>query len=79
MYHSVMRLSFAAGYGFEEVLKILLDIQGIEVDSRDNDGRTPLSKAKLYGRESIVRLLEEKFGDSRHFKISYLDGLNNDS
>jgi ankyrin repeat protein len=53
-------LSFAAGYGYEEVVKILLHVQGIEVDSKDNDGGTPLSRAKLYGRESIVRLLEEK-------------------
>jgi hypothetical protein len=55
-----MRLSFAAGYGFEEVVKILLGVQGIEVDSRDNDGGKPLSRAKLYGPEFTVTLLEEK-------------------
>jgi ankyrin repeat domain-containing protein 50 len=55
-------LSFAAGYGYEEVVKILLDVEGIEVDSRDNDCGTSLSRAELYGRESIVRLLEEKLG-----------------
>lgn len=53
-------LSFAAVYGYHEVVKLLLDVEGIEVDCKDNNGRTPLSKAKnIYGREGIVRLLEK--------------------
>ena len=54
-------LSFAAGYGYEKLVRLLLDVEGIKVDTCDNNGRTPLSKAKLYRHESIVTLLEEKF------------------
>lgn len=36
-------LSFAAGYGYLDVVQILLSTEGVEVDSKDNDGRTPLT------------------------------------
>jgi len=38
-------LSFAAAYGYLDVVQLLLSKDGIEIDSQDNDGRTPLSHA----------------------------------
>ena len=50
-------LSWAAKYGHEAVVKLLLATGKVDVDSTDSQNRTPLSWAAEYGQEVIVRLL----------------------
>ena len=40
-------------------MKLLIE-KGAELDSKDNDGRTPLSHAVSRGHEAVVKLLIEK-------------------
>jgi ankyrin repeat protein len=49
----------AAYFGLEEVIKALLR-NGHELESRDNNGRTPLSWAAENGYDTVVTLLLEK-------------------
>jgi ankyrin repeat protein len=53
-------LSRAAGQGYNAILKILLDIPGIDVDLQDNDGNTPLRLATVNNQTESVKLLLEK-------------------
>jgi ankyrin repeat protein len=50
-------LSWAAEIGHEAIVKLLLAINSVDPDSRDNDGQTPLSWAAQQGHEVIVKLL----------------------
>ena len=43
--------------GQEEVVKLLLSQKGVDVNSKDESGSTPLSMAAWYGRGAIVELL----------------------
>jgi hypothetical protein len=52
----------------EAVVRLLLE-KGAERDSKDNNGRTPLSRAAMMGHEAVVRLLLEK-GAERDSKDS---------
>jgi len=52
-------LSWAAGEGHGEVLKLLLKTGNVEIDSKDRLGRTPLSWASGNGRETTVQLLRD--------------------
>ena len=40
-------------------MKLLLDTRKIDVDSKDSNGRTPLSWVAANGHEAIVKLLLE--------------------
>jgi ankyrin repeat protein len=53
-------LWWAAGYGHETVLKLLLAKDGIDPDSKDQYGRTPLSCAAERGHEAVLKLLLAK-------------------
>ena len=56
-------LSWAAENGHEAVVKLLLEKEGVEPDSKDNEyGQTPLSWAAENGHEAVVKLLLEKDG-----------------
>jgi len=48
------------------VVKLLLE-KGAELDSKDNDGQTPLLLAAAKGHEAVVKLLLEKGAESPHF------------
>lgn len=50
-------VSFAAGSGNEQVVKMLLDSSRVDPDSRDKSGRTPLHHAADTGQNGTVRLL----------------------
>ena len=50
-------LSIAADQGHEEVVKLLLARNDVEVDSMDGDSCTPLSNAADQGHEEVVKLL----------------------
>jgi ankyrin repeat protein len=51
-------LRWAAEHGHEVIMKQLLIISNVNVDSKDNEfGRTPLSLAAIYGHPSVVQLL----------------------
>jgi ankyrin repeat protein len=53
-------LSWAAGQGHEEVVKLLLQTGKVDVDSKDTEyGRTPLSWAAEEGHEEVVKLLHQ--------------------
>jgi ankyrin repeat protein len=39
------------------VVKLLLDTGKVDVDSKDSDGRTPVSWAAEHGHEAVVKLL----------------------
>jgi ankyrin repeat protein len=54
--------SFAAGYGYLEVVKVLNRMKGFEVDSRDGSGRTSFSYAAGSGNHDIVQFLTETEG-----------------
>lgn len=40
--------------------RLLVERDDVEADSKDNDGRTPLSRAAWGGREAVVKLLLER-------------------
>lgn len=50
-------MSHAAGNGHESAVKLLLNMDAVEPDSRDNFCRTPLSRAAMYGYAAVVELL----------------------
>ncbi|KAL5316368.1 hypothetical protein ACEPPN_015413 [Leptodophora sp. 'Broadleaf-Isolate-01'] len=53
-------LSFTAGEGYEDTVKLLLETGKVEADSKDGkSGRTPLSWAAEDGHKAIVKLLLE--------------------
>ena len=47
-FHGQSPLSFAASYGYLDVVQILLNADSIEIDSIDNGEKTPLSHSALY-------------------------------
>lgn len=55
-------LHAAAQVGDNELLELGLN-QGFEIDEKDNDGRTPLLIASLYGNVSSYRFLVENGAD----------------
>lgn len=55
-------LLWAVRNGHEDVLKMILE-QGVDVNVRDADGRTPLHWAALFGMVDIVRVLLENGAD----------------
>ncbi|RPB11929.1 ankyrin [Morchella conica CCBAS932] len=55
-------LLWAVKNGHEDVLKMILE-QGVDVNVRDVDGRTPLHWAALFGMVDIVRVLLESGAD----------------
>jgi len=52
-------LLYAAWYGHEEVMTILLKQDGATPDMPDNDGRTPLSFAASGGHAEVMKILLE--------------------
>jgi hypothetical protein len=61
-------LPWAAENGHEAVVKLLLEKEGVGVDSKAKNGRTPLSWAAENGHEAVVKLLLEKEGVDVDFK-----------
>jgi hypothetical protein len=56
-------LSWAAGNGHEAVVKLLLEVEGVDPDSKDTEsGQTPLSWAAGNGHEAVVKLLLDTDG-----------------
>lgn len=55
-------LTIAAKFGHEAVVRLLLETPGVEVDTRDEPGRTPLSYAAEHGSEVVVKLLLDTKG-----------------
>ncbi|RYP26030.1 hypothetical protein DL768_011840 [Monosporascus sp. mg162] len=53
-------LSYAATYGHEAVVKLLIERGDVKTDLKDNYGRTPLSWAAEGGHETVVKLLVER-------------------
>jgi hypothetical protein len=58
--HGRTPLSYAAEYGHEAVVRLLVERDDVEADSKDEDGQTPLSYAAAHGHEAVVRLLVER-------------------
>ena len=54
---SSMALSWAEEKGREAVVKLLLGRGDVDVNLKDNSGRTPLSWAAVTGHEAVVKLL----------------------
>jgi ankyrin repeat protein len=53
-------LSWAAGEGYDVVVKLLLDRDDVEADSKDNHGQTPLLWAAEQGQDVVVRRLVDR-------------------
>lgn len=47
------------GNEHEAVVKVLIERDDVDADSKDNAGRTPLSYAAWNGRKALVKLLLE--------------------
>lgn len=60
-------LSYAAAYGDETTLSLLLD-HNLDLNSEDNCGRTPLSYAVEAGNEAAVRMLFDKVGVDPNYR-----------
>jgi ankyrin repeat protein len=56
-------ITFASATGNLEAVKILLDEQGVEVETTDEEGETPLMLASFYGNEEIIEFLLSKGAD----------------
>ena len=63
-------LSWAAGEGYEAVVKLLVDTGKVDVGSSDRGGRTPLLWAAAGGHEAVVKLLV----DTGKVKVDSKDG-----
>lgn len=57
--NSITILSAAAGSGNREVVRMLLEDFGANIDATDTEGYTPLMNAALRGQESVVTMLLE--------------------
>jgi len=53
-------LMLAVESGHEAVVKLLVERDDVEADSKDKNGRTPLSHAAERGHEAVVKLLVER-------------------
>ena len=53
-------LSWAVEQGLEAMVRLLLEQNYVEANSKDNYGRTPLSWAAQLGHEAVVGLLVER-------------------
>ena len=53
-------LSWAAGYGHEAVVQLLIERGDIDINAKDEDGWTPLMSAAKNGHEAVVQLLIER-------------------
>jgi hypothetical protein len=51
--------------GHEAVVRLLVEQDDIEADSKDEDGMMPLSLALEQGHEAVFRLLETKLSNWR--------------
>ena len=51
--------SYLAEHGDEILLAFMLELRQHMLDSKDKDGRTPLSHAARKGHEAVVKLLRE--------------------
>jgi ankyrin repeat protein len=64
-------LSWAAQQGHKAVVRLLVEREDVEVNTKDNWGLTPLSYAALHGQETVVRLIVEREdvkADSRDYR-----------
>ncbi|MCJ1363552.1 hypothetical protein MMC16_002659 [Acarospora aff. strigata] len=52
-------LAWASSIGIEAVMKLLLGVEGVEIDSKNDVGRTPLSLAAIKEYDRYVKLLLE--------------------
>ena len=53
-------LSWAAEYGHESVVRLLIERDSVDINSKDGFGQAPLSMAAENGHEAVVRLLIER-------------------
>ena len=53
-------LSWAAEKGHEDVVRLLLGREGVDINAKDDGGMTPLSWAAHIGHAAVVRLLIER-------------------
>jgi ankyrin repeat protein len=55
-------LHLAASIGLAKTVQLLLEREGVDADSKDEHGRTPLLQAAKNGHEAVVKLLLEREG-----------------
>jgi ankyrin repeat protein len=62
---------WAAAKGHEAVVRLLLERESVDADSKNEDDRTPLSWAAAKGHEAVVRLLLERESVDADYKDKY--------
>ena len=65
-------LHCAAYHGWLDVVKKLINNHDFDPDCKDNDGNTPLSKARSNGKRPVVDYLEKALGIHLLFAICVL-------
>ncbi|RPB22638.1 hypothetical protein L211DRAFT_314263 [Terfezia boudieri ATCC MYA-4762] len=65
------RLSVAAAYGHEAIVRVLVGQAEVETNSKDYNGQTPLSLAAEKGHENVARLLFEREDVNADSKDTY--------
>ena len=68
-------LHCAAYHGWLDVVKQLIIDHDFDPDCKDNDGNTPLSKARGNGKQSVVDYLEMVIGTLVCYLLWYLLSL----
>lgn len=56
-------MSWAADRGYDAVVSLLIDHNGVDIQRTDKEGSTPLLWASCHGHEAVVSLLIEKGAD----------------
>lgn len=53
-------LSWAAALSLEDIVRVIVEVEGIDISARDMDDQTPILRAEAFGYVNIVDILKNK-------------------